>query len=155
MTPTDNTSETSDTTIEPLPATAEIDTPAERTYSITLCGGNYANVIVDLQNTDDLYPEIRVYPDPGANASDERVVIPLTDYDPKGTAQPVVNVPDAETPASMSIQLPVAGELLEVIMIELENRVPYVTVTIPDGITANQTNGPAFQGYAVHTDSNR
>lgn len=155
MTESNRTSEPTESTDETLPATAEIDTPAEATYSCTFANGTYANIIIDLKNTDDLNPEIRVYPEPGPDSAAKRVIVPLKNYNPSESAEPVVSVPDEESPSSVTVQLPVDGELLDIVTAEVGNRTPYLTVTVPDTLAYSETPGPAFQGYAVHTDPRR
>jgi len=153
MSPQNSTSEPSDTD-STVPPAVEMTIPAEETYAFNLCEGNYANIIVDLKNTEDLNPEIRVYPIPGADADAERVVIPLPEYDPVETAQPVVTVSDAEQPTSFSIQLPVNGELVDIVTVDVTEAIPHVTVTVPNQLKCDstQTYNPAFNGPVVPVD---
>lgn len=135
-----------------LPATGTITPVAEETYQVTLCGGDYANIIVDLKNDEQLDPELRVYPSSHPTDAENRHIISLPGYNPASNVEPQIKQKEGESD-SLVIRLPTddPDTFVSVVTIETTAQVPYIIV---DGAAlpgVAEDGDTEFRGYVVHT----
>lgn len=138
----------------PLPATAEFDLVAERTWQVTLCDGDVANIILDLQQTETLKPEIRVYPEPHVSGNGEPTVIRLSECRCSSRLDPSVGqtmTDEHGDPNAFSITLPFEDDWKNIISVDVRNRVPHVTVSVPDDVLAVDSPACGYNGFIIHT----